>query len=193
VADSSEQNGMFKSELKKVKQFVIKKKGELHLPMHVVMHDIVGKEIADRGWNPLTFTLLDHKELVKEINRQAIFSSATNCLLTRKKPINPAESMNLSQGISKTMLDKIVDHEIREWVWNTALTTNREQIRQEKVTRFENATHMTAGICFNGNGCLLNDKVLNRVQGINHSKRDKEQATAARKERSEQELKEKVE
>jgi hypothetical protein len=209
VADSSEQNGMFKSELKKAKQFVIKKKGELHLPMHVEMHDIVGivhraflnsfanrtnnmKAIADRGWNPLTYALLDHKELVKERNRQAILSSATNCLLTGKEPIN-AESLNLTQGISKTMLDKIVDHEIRERARNTALTTNREQIRQEKVTRFENATRMTAGICFNGNGCLLNDEVLNRVRGINQSKRDKEQATAARKEKSERELKEKVE
>ena len=102
-------------------------------------------------------------------------------------------SLNLSHGISKTMLDKIVDHEIRERARNTALTNNREQIRQEKVTRFENATRMTAGICFNGNGCLLNDKVLNRVRDINQSKRDKEQATAARKERSERELKEKVE
>jgi hypothetical protein len=52
---------------------------------------------------------------------------------------------------------------------------------------------MTAGICFNGNGCLLNDEVLNRVREINQSKRDKEQATAARKEKSEWELKEKVE
>jgi hypothetical protein len=32
---------MFKSE-KKAKKFVIKKKGESHLPMHVEMHDMVG-------------------------------------------------------------------------------------------------------------------------------------------------------
>ncbi len=52
---------------------------------------------------------------------------------------------------------------------------------------------MTAGICFNGNGCHLNDQVLERVRGINQNKRDKEQAAAEKRERSERELQEKVE
>jgi hypothetical protein len=74
-----------------------------------------------------------------------------------------------------------------------ALTNNSEQIRHEKVIRSKNAIQMTSGTCFNGHGCPLNDEVLKEVQGINQSKRDKEQTTAARKERSKQELKEKLE
>jgi hypothetical protein len=82
--------------------------------MHVEIHDIVGimnmafhnafgktknymKAIADRGWKSLTFTLLDHRELVKERNIKASLSSVTNCLLTGIEPIHAAESLNLSQ------------------------------------------------------------------------------------------------
>jgi hypothetical protein len=80
VADSSKKNGSFKNELKRAKQYVIRKKGELHLPMQVEKTDIVGivhrafevsfgniinskKAIRNRGWNPLNYNLLDDKEL----------------------------------------------------------------------------------------------------------------------------------
>ncbi len=98
-------------------------------------------------------------------------SSATNCLLTGREPLNSVDTLNEAQGISKLLLDKIVDSQFRERARNTAFADNREQIRQNKVARFEAATQITAGICFNGNGCHLNDQVLEWVRGINQKKR----------------------
>jgi hypothetical protein len=83
--------------------------------MHVEIHDIVGivhrafinsfaitannkKAIADRGWNPFSYTLLDHKELTKERSREAILASTMNCLLTGREPLNSADTSYQDRG-----------------------------------------------------------------------------------------------
>jgi hypothetical protein len=130
VADSSEQNGSFKCELKRAKQFVIRKKGELHLPMQVEKTDIVGivhrafqvsfgnqvnckKAIRSRGWNPLNYNLLDDPELNNEQEKDAFKLANHYCDLAGVLPFESNESLSLN-GASRSLLSKIVDHEIQE-------------------------------------------------------------------------------
>jgi hypothetical protein len=89
VGDSAEQNGSFKIQLKKAKEAVLEQKAKLHLPYKVEKEDIIGiihrawknsfakvesnkKAIADRGWYPKNFMLLDNEELRKEKNNKHV-------------------------------------------------------------------------------------------------------------------------
>jgi len=73
--------------------------------LHVELHDIVGvmhrafhksfgnvqtnkQAIADRGWNPLTYALLDHEEHKKEKRNTAINQAIENCIIAGQQPIS---------------------------------------------------------------------------------------------------------
>jgi len=109
VADSSEQTGSFKCELKRAKQFVIKK-GELHLPMQVKKTDIVGivhrtfqvwfanivnsiKAIRNRGWNPLNYNLLDDPELNNTQEKVAVNHANSYCDLAGVLPLENTDCL----------------------------------------------------------------------------------------------------
>ena len=163
VADRKEQNLSFKFYVKVSKSAVIQKKVELHLPLHVELHDIAGIEhrafhksfgkvqtnkqaMADSGWNPLTYVLLDHKELKKEKRSTTIDQAIENCTISGQQPISSLNDVNLSTGISATLLDKIVDNLNLERAPNTALEDQREEIRRQKVATFNESIWITAGV-----------------------------------------------
>jgi hypothetical protein len=50
-------------------------------------------------------------------------------------------------GASRSLLSKIVEHEIQERAWNEALTNNAEEIRQNKVLAFEEAKKYRLVLC----------------------------------------------
>jgi hypothetical protein len=191
VADSSEQNGSFKNELKRAKQYVIRKKGELHLPMQVEKTDIVGivhrafdvsfgnivnskKAIRNRGWNPLNYNLLDDKELNNREEQEAVNHAHQYCDLAGVSPMDHVESISL-EGASKSLLSRIVEQEIRQKARNEALTNNAEEIRLNKVAAFQEAKRLTAGVVFNGHGCHLDQTAFDRVRELNRSRELKEQ------------------
>jgi hypothetical protein len=94
----------------------------------------------------------DHKKLPKVLREKATNFSATICLPTGREPINVIHALKNVQNISKLLLDKILDHEFRERVHNTAMMSdNIKQIWQEEVTLLEISNHMSAGVYFNGN------------------------------------------
>jgi hypothetical protein len=61
------------------------------------------KEIQSRGWNPLSYKLLDHPELRYEINKDAVQNAVSLCELTG---VSPATDMNSSElsGASRSTL-----------------------------------------------------------------------------------------
>jgi hypothetical protein len=67
-----------------------------------------------------------------------------------------ADDMNLSSGIAKTVMDKIVDFRVREKALDTARRTQG---------MFNNCSKMTAGVAFSaGNVCLSDGKIHEKVR-----------------------------
>ena len=81
VGESSEQNRVFKNEMKQQKQYVVKQKTDLGLDFKIDKNGIIGmvrwawkpsfanivnhqKAVAKRGWNPLAYVLLDHPDVL---------------------------------------------------------------------------------------------------------------------------------
>jgi hypothetical protein len=75
--------------------------------------------IAERGWNPLNYNLLDHEELhrIRDSNpvKKAYELSAINGV-----DVADPSNLNLSTGVARTMMDKIVDYKIRGKALDTA-------------------------------------------------------------------------
>ena len=82
AGDSAEQNGPFKMVIVQAKMNLVQKKAEAHLPFTIEKLDVIlvmhlawkesfaivarnKRAIAERGWYPLNFILLDHPELKK--------------------------------------------------------------------------------------------------------------------------------
>jgi hypothetical protein len=80
VGDSAQQNGAYKSRLSLEKHLLVEHKQKMRMAFKIERHDVVGlvhrfwlhslakvesskRAIAERGWNPLTYNLIDHKEL----------------------------------------------------------------------------------------------------------------------------------
>jgi hypothetical protein len=133
------------NELKRAKQYVIRKKRELHLLMQAEKTDIVGivhrafyvsfgsivnskKAIKSRGWNPLNYNLLDDKELNNGQEQDVANHAHQYCYLAGVFPMMHGESVSL-EGASKSLLSRIVEHEIRQRARNEAVTNNAEEIR----------------------------------------------------------------
>jgi hypothetical protein len=89
VGDSVQQNGAYKSRLALEKSLLLQKKQKMQLDFRIDRHDVVGlvhrawehsfakvennrKAITERGQNPLTFNLLDLKELQREKDDKVI-------------------------------------------------------------------------------------------------------------------------
>jgi len=130
VGDSTQQNGAYKSRLTLEKQLLLEKKQEMRLDYKIEKHDVVGlvhcawlysfdkrdsnkKAISERGWNLLTYNLLDHPELKKEKDNIAVKNAYQLTSINGKENIDP-NSFNLDDGIAKTMVDKLLDHKIRQ-------------------------------------------------------------------------------
>ena len=136
---------------------------------------------------------LDQKELSRDKSSKATAHALENCLMTGQQPIASEEELNLSSGVSRTLLERIVEKEVRERARNKALEEQKEAIRLEKISNYKEGTRVTAGITFNGHGCHLNSEVLQRVQDINNQRRQKEEAAVTKALEKEEKFKHKVE
>jgi hypothetical protein len=109
----------------------------------------------------LNYTLLDDPELNNTQEKGVLPLENTDCL-----------SMN---GASRSLLSKIVEHEIQERARNEALTNNAEEIRQNKIWAFEEAKKLTAGVVFNGHGCHFDETVFQKIREVNESRERRDQ------------------
>ncbi len=62
------------------------------------------------------------------------------------------------------MMDKIVDHKVRQQALDKVRAENAALITQHRKDKFENCSKLTAGIAFNSGNLYLSDgEVCNRV------------------------------
>jgi hypothetical protein len=150
--------------------------GIVHMAFDVSFGSIVNskKAIRNRGWNPLNYNLLDDKELNNREEQEAVNHAHQYLDLAGVLPMTHGESVSL-EGASKSLLSRIVEHEIRQRARNELLTNNAEEIRLNKVAAFQEAKRLTAGVVFNGHGCHLDQTVFDRVRKLNRSRELKEQ------------------
>ena len=208
VGDSAEQNGAFKIAGKKRKEFVLQEKSRLRLEFKIEKQDIVGivhyawnasfarietnkKAIANRGWYPANYILLDSKELDKNKNNKHVRDAYTACELTGSQP-EDLSNLNLATGLSKTLFDQVVEYKAREDARQKAQIEQAEEIRKKHVDAFHSAVRLTAGKAFKANKCVLDEEIRDRVRDINNKKEEKEKNKKKRKEESEAAFKNKV-
>ena len=125
VGDSSQQNGAYKMALTVEKQKLLEQKAKLQLDTRIERHDVVGlvhraweksfakkesnkRAIAERGWNPLNYNLLDHEELHREKDNTAI-QNAYQLSMIHGVKVPDADAINVNSGVTKTVIEKIVD------------------------------------------------------------------------------------
>jgi len=202
VGDSAQQNGAYKSRLTLEKQLLLEKKQEMRLDFKIDRHDVVGlvqrawqhsfakvessrKAIAERGWNPLAYNLLDNSELYREKDDTAIKNAYQLAMIHGKENMDPS-CLNLEDGVAKTMMDKIVEHKIRERALEQARNEQSEDIEARRLETFNRCLRMTAGVAFNAGTVELTDgRVHERVV---EQARNREQSELEAVQRRQQQL-----
>jgi hypothetical protein len=100
--------------------------------------------------------LLDCPDLKEEKINGPIKQAMKLCLLSRQQTADPIV-FNLETGLSGTMMDKIVDHKVRQQALDKARSENVALITQQRKNKFENCTKLTASIAFNSGNLNLRD------------------------------------
>ena len=125
------------------------------------------KQLLKEGgaqWPPLTYNLLDHPELQRTKNNHAVANAHEMCLLSGWMCTGPAE-LNLDRSLAGTLMDKIVEHKVRERALNQMRHEHEEEQIQQKRELFNSCLRMTAGVAFQAGELSLSDgTVLQRVQ-----------------------------
>ncbi len=151
-----------------------KKKQELRLPFRIERHDAVGltlrawnqsfarvesnkKAVAERGWGPLTYNLLDHPELTRKQDNTAVLRAYQLAHQLHGKEIVDPATLNIDVGPSRTAMDNIVEHRIRTRAINCAREDQAEEIQAKRMEVFNTCLRMTAGIAFNAGAMDLSD------------------------------------
>jgi hypothetical protein len=70
------------------------------------------KAIAQRGWGPLNFALLDHPDVRKTNAGDGINTSLTST--TSEYDIDIVSSLNFSTGFSSNMMEKIITEQMKD-------------------------------------------------------------------------------
>jgi hypothetical protein len=141
------------------------------------------RAIRSRGWGPLNYNILDHPELQQERKRGVVEAAYKNCTLNGKEPLDP-QQLNLSSGVSGTLMENLLEQMQRQNSRNTSLREQEQEICQEHLNIYERSTRMTAGIAFNARELnLSNGSVLRRVEEINRVREERVLATVQRRER----------
>ena len=74
---------------------------------------------SEKGWGPLTFNLFNHPELKKEKTNNAVSGAYNRCSLQGIRPL-ALEDLNITDGLTGTLLDKMIDQKCHERVRNEA-------------------------------------------------------------------------
>jgi hypothetical protein len=145
VGDASEQNGTFKIEWTKVKEWMMAYKSINCLPCTIgptdiiplinrVFHKSYGNinsnliALADRGWNPPN-RKLEYKELIDNSIAPIVQNPLTD--VTPNNSSAQSISLNIHQGLAATVLDRMIAEQAR------SSQAKRSQMRgREKVIQF---------------------------------------------------------
>jgi hypothetical protein len=116
------------------------------------------KAVVGRGWYHANYILLNNEELRKEKNSKHVHDAHDLCAMSGYKTA-PLETLNLSGGTSKPLLDQIFVHKAREDAKNKASLERADEILRKSVENFNTATRIIAGLAFPSNRCVLDQEV----------------------------------
>jgi hypothetical protein len=69
------------------------------------------KATAARGWNPLTYDLVDNEELRRDKACNPVKHAYELCMISGKTTADPL-NRNFDNGFSVTMMDKVVSYKV---------------------------------------------------------------------------------
>jgi hypothetical protein len=171
VGDSPEQNGCFKMYLAEAKKKLFEQKEYYDLPGTIEKTDVVKlvryawsksfakvnsnkKAICERGWNPLNYNILLHPELQE--NGAGDYIANSN--------IGP-EQLNLTQGISGSLTEKIVAFKNREAARSGANATEMIRRRRESAKEaIAQGRRITAGKFVSAGNYAIGPECLRNIQ-----------------------------
>jgi hypothetical protein len=183
VGDASEQNGKFKIEWTKVKEWMMVYKCINCLPRTIGPTDIIPlinrvfhksygnihsnlKALADRGWNPLNRKLLEHNELIDD-SIEIVQNTLTNA--TYENSSAGSANLNIHQGMAATVLDRMIAERARS---SQAKKSADERKRKGDVIlqNLKEAKKLTSGVmASNGIHSLRDPRFL---EAYNHRRKE---------------------
>ena len=189
---------------------LLQKKADCHLDFAVEKTDVVllvhqvwkesfavkatnKKAIAERGWGPLNYVLLDHPELS---NTQQQTSSAVTTAyqlldLSGSQPFDP-EALNTSQGMAGTLMDKLVDRKSRELAWDETFLHDVNACTEHAHQKMANASRLMAGVFIAACHHELGIAALEKVRACVELKHQKELELIRKRDEEEEKLRQKV-
>jgi hypothetical protein len=157
------------------------KKSEAQFEFTINKHDIMGlvrtawdksfgrvetnrKAIADRGWGPLNYCLLDHPELQETDDRVDNSLMAAGFLRPDHQELMPLEDLNTTHGFSGNLVSKFIEHKIQQQMENgdnpIEKRLNQKRGAQNKMERH---AKISAGLWCRAEGHYISYRAL--VQG----------------------------
>jgi len=138
------------------------------------------RAIAERGWNPLNYNLLDHEELHKTRDNNPVKNANELSAINGIMVADPT-TLNLSSDVARTMMDKIVDYKIREKALETARKGQEEDFIKKRQEIFDKCSKMTAGVAFNAGHLCLSDGTVHQKVREQYNMRQQKVLDAERK------------
>jgi hypothetical protein len=90
-------------------------------------------------------------------------------------------ALNLSSGVARTMMDKIVDYKIQEKASETARKDQEEDFIKKRQEIFDKCSKMTAGVAFNAGHLCLSDGTVHQKVREQYNMRQQKVLDAERK------------
>jgi hypothetical protein len=164
LGDSPEQNGTFKIESKKAKADTVRCKIRAGLPAALERSDIVRivniawqksfarvdtnlKAIAERGWGPLNYVLLDHPELQETKDRVESINDIYKKQVMDGVDITDLTSLNTDKGSMGLTMDMFLDNALQEKAFGKLTAAEKkEKRRQAGMLRKDGGARLSAGL-----------------------------------------------
>ena len=181
VGDASEQNGKFKMEWTRVKEWMMVWKSINCLPCTIGPTDIIPlinrvfqkaygsinsnlKALADRGWNPPNRKLLEHKELIDDsapVIQHALTTSTHNSdVHSTSNSSGQSINLNIHEGMAATVLDRMIAARARTSQSKTA-ADERKRKGDTILQNLKEAKRLTSGVmASNGIHSLRDPRIL---------------------------------
>jgi hypothetical protein len=178
VGDSTEQNGTFKIECKKMKADTVRDKIRAGLPATLDKSDIVRivnvawqksftrvdtnkRAIAARGWGPLNYILLDHPELQETKERVKSINEVYAKQVRDGIEITDLTLLNTDKGAMGICMEMFLDHKVQEHViGKLSASEKKERRRQAGLVKKAGGARISAGLVANTDGYAIGPECL---------------------------------
>jgi hypothetical protein len=163
VGDASEQNGKFKMEWTRVKEWMMVWKSVNCLPCVIGPTDIIPlinrvfhksygsinsnlRAMSDRGWNPPNRKLLEHKELIDD-SSPVITEALTNLTanIAAQSTSDRSFNLNIHEGMAATILDRMIAERARSSQAKIA-ADERKRRGELIIQNLKEAKKLTSGV-----------------------------------------------